>query len=228
MRRALQLAAVVFVFAAVSAGEVIDRVVATVNGQPILQSDWEVAIRCEAFLDQRPLQFTESSARATLDRLIDQELLRQQIRSFQLKPPDANVLRDRTAEIRSQIAGAKTDDGWKAALARYGLTQDEIEARLADQEEILRFIDVRLRPTVHVDRRNIETYYNETLLPELKEKGAQPVPLSEVSNKIEEILLQRLIDSQLTDLLRDLRQQSDIRIDSGVLPSETAQKQATR
>ncbi len=228
MRRALQFAALVLAFAAMSAGEVIDRVVATVNGQPILQSDWEVAIRCEAFLDQRPLQFTEPSARSTLDRLIDQELLRQQIRSFQLKPPDANALRDRTAEVRSQIPGAQNDAGWRAALARYGLTQEEIEARLADQEEILRFIDVRLRPTVRVDRRNIETYYNETLLPELKEKGAPPVPLSEVSHKIEEILLQRLVDSQLADMLRDLRQQSDIRIDSSVMPAETAKTQETR
>jgi hypothetical protein len=228
MRRLLQLAAVFLAFAAVSAGEVIDRVVATVNGQPILQSDWEVAMRCEAFLDQRPLRFTDSSARETLERLIDQELLRQQIRSFQLKPPDENSLRNRTAEIRSQIAGAQTDDGWSAALARYGLTQAEIDARLADQEEILRFIDARLRPTVRVDRRNVETYYQETLLPELKQKGAPPVPLSDVSQKIEEILLQRLIDSQLSDLLRDLRQQSDIRIDTAAMPAETATKQETQ
>jgi len=228
MRRALQLAALVLALAAPLAAEVIDRVVATVNGQPILQSDWEVAIRCEAFLDQRPLQFTERSSRETLDRLIDQELLRQQIRSFQLKPPDTDTLRNRRAEVRSQIAGAQTEEGWRAALARYGLSQDEIDARLADQEEILRFIDVRLRPTVHVDRRNVETYYQETFLPELKEKGAAPVPLGEVSHKIEEILLQRLIDSQLTELLRDLRQQSDIRVDSSVLPSETAKKQETR
>ncbi len=228
MRRALQLTIVVLVLTALLPGEVIDRVVATVNGQPILQSDWEVAIRCEAFLDQRPLQFTERSARETLDRLIDQELLRQQVRSFQLKSPEADALRDRIAEVRSQIPGAQTEAGWRAALSRYGLTQDEIEARLADQEEILRFIDVRLRPTVRVDRRTVETYYNETFLPELKQKGAAPVPLSEVSRKIEEILLQRLINSQLVDLLRDLRQQSDIHIDSGVLPAETAQKQETR
>jgi len=222
MRRGVQVAVLVMAFAGVLAGEIIDRVVATVNGQPILQSEWEVAMRCEALLDQRPLQFTAESAQAALERLVDQELLHQQIRSFQLKPAEPAQVRSRIEEIRKQIPGMASEQGWKAALERYGLTQAEVEGRVADQAEILRFIDLRLRPTVHVDRRNIEAYYNETLLPELKEKGAKAVPLNEVSQQIEEILLQRLIDAQLTDLLRDLRQQSDIHIDAGALPSESA------
>ena len=222
MRRILQVAVLAVMCAGIMAGEIIDRVVATVNGQPILQSDWEVAMRCEALLDQRPLQFTAESARATLDRLVDQELLRQQIRSFQLKPADEKQVHSRLQEIRKQIPGAASDEGWKAALGRYGLTQKEVEERVADQAEMLRFIDIRLRPTVHVDRRNITAYYNEKLLPELKEKGAPPVPLAEVSQQIEEILSQQLIDAQLAELLRDLRQQSDIHIESAILPAETA------
>jgi hypothetical protein len=222
MRRLLQISMLAVMCAGTMGGEIIDRVVATVNGQPILQSDWEVAMRCEALLDQRPLQFTPESARGTLERLVDQELLRQQIRSFQLKPADESQVRSRLEEIRKQIPGAVGEEGWKAALDRYGLTQKEVEDRVADQVEMLRFIDIRLRPTVHVDRRNITAYYNEKLLPELKEKGATPVPLAEVSQQIEEILSQQLIDAQLAELLRDLRQQSDIHIDSAILPAETA------
>ena len=37
------------------AADVIDRVVATVNGHVILQSDWDDAVRFEAFVDGRPL-----------------------------------------------------------------------------------------------------------------------------------------------------------------------------
>jgi len=218
MRRVLQIAVVCVACAGLLRGEIVDRIVATGNGQPILQSDWDIAMRCEAFLDQRALQFTPEAARASLDRLVDQELLRQQIRSFQLQPVGEDRLRSRLDEIRHQIPGAAGDAGWRAALIRYGLTQSEIEGRIADQMEILRFIEVRLRPTVHVDRRSIEAYYNDTLLPQLKEKGAKQVPLAEVSAKIEEILSQQILDSLLADLLRDLRQQGEIRIDGAALP----------
>ena len=218
MGRALQIAVLCVACAGLLRGEIVDRIVATVNGQPILLSDWDIAMRCEAFLDQRALQFTPAAARASLDRLVDQELLRQQIRSFQLQPVGEDRLQSRLEEIRRQIPGVAGDAGWQAALNRYGLTQSEIEERIADQMEILRFIEVRLRPTVHVDRRSIEAYYYDTLLPQLKEKGAKQVPLAEVSAKIEEILSQQILDSLLADLLRDLRQQGEIRIDGAALP----------
>ena len=61
------------------AAEVIDRIVATVNGHIILLSDWEDSLRYEAFSAGRPLDsITTEDRKAALDRLIDQELLREQ------------------------------------------------------------------------------------------------------------------------------------------------------
>ncbi len=214
MRRALQIAILCLACSGVLAAQVvIDRVVATVNGQPILQSDWDLAMRCEAFLDQKRLQFTPEAAGATLQRLIDQELLLEQARTFQLKPITAEELQSRMREIRKQIPGGDHDATWQAALHGYGLTQSELDERIQNELEILRFIDVRLRPALqHVNRSDIETYYREKLLPQLKEKGAKEPPLAEVSPQIEEILSQERMDSVITELLRDLRQQSDIRM----------------
>lgn len=63
-----------------SAGDIIDRIVATVNRSIILQSDWEDAVRYEAFIGGRPLDHvTNEDRKAALDRLIDQELLREQV-----------------------------------------------------------------------------------------------------------------------------------------------------
>jgi hypothetical protein len=139
------------------------------------------------------------------------------------------MLRARLEEIRRQIPGAATDAGWQAALQRYGLTQTEVEERVADQVQILHFIEVRLRPTVHVDRRSIEAYYYDTLVPKLREKGAKQAPLGEVSAQIEEILSQQALDSLLSDMLRDLRQQSEIRIDDSAMsppPATTAAQES--
>src|SRR5579884_2996360 len=144
MRRALQVvAAMVFMAGVCAAQQVVDRIVATVNRQPILLSDWEVELRYEALLDQKPLPVSDDVARAALDRLIDQELLRQQLKSYRVDAPTTEEINDRIKEIRRQIPGADNDAGYHADLARYGLTEQELRDRVATQALILRFIDVR-------------------------------------------------------------------------------------
>ena len=67
---ALLASALLFVPAPAPA-EVIDRIIATVNGHVILQSDWDEALCYEALLTNRTLaQFTDDDRRAVLDRLI--------------------------------------------------------------------------------------------------------------------------------------------------------------
>ena len=67
------------------AGQIIDRIVATVNGHIILQSDWDDAVRCEALMNGHALpQITPKDRKDVLDRLIDQELLRSRFRRRKL------------------------------------------------------------------------------------------------------------------------------------------------
>ena len=62
------------------AGEVIDGVVATVNRKPVLESDWDEAVRFEAFMQQKPLAaVTEADRVGALQRLIDRRLLEMQM-----------------------------------------------------------------------------------------------------------------------------------------------------
>ena len=62
----------------------------------------------------------------------------------------------------------------------------------------MRLVDARLRPSVTVDSKSIESYYNQELLPQLRQSGAQSVPLAQVTPKIKELLTQKKI-SQLLD-----------------------------
>src|ERR1700730_19175020 len=71
-----------------SAGEVIDRIVSTVNGHIILLSDWEDSLRYEAFSSGRPLdRMTVDDRKSALDHLIDQELVRAQLTDQDGLPP---------------------------------------------------------------------------------------------------------------------------------------------
>src|SRR5712692_7496103 len=115
-------------------GEIVDRIVATVNGHAILQSDWEDAVHYEAFIaGHSPEQLTFTDRKAALDRLIDQELLRQQIRSADFQHASDQEIAARIQEIRRQYPAAESNSGWHAALTRYGLTEKELERRVALQ-----------------------------------------------------------------------------------------------
>jgi hypothetical protein len=206
---------VAFLTLALSAGaaEVIDRIVATVNGHIIMLSDWEDSLRFEAFSGGRALDALTPADRkaAALDHLIDQELLREQLRSADSTHASPEEVTARVAEIRQQYPEAQSESGWRALLARYQLDEESLRRRVAVQLDLLGLVDSRLRPTVNIDAKSIESYYNQELLPQLRQAGGQDVPLAEVTGKIKELLTQKKISQLLTAWLQDLRAGSDIR-----------------
>ena len=194
-----------------SAAEVIDRIVATVNGHIILQSDWEDSLRYEACNSGRRLdRLTADERKSALDRLIDQELLRQQLRASDSPHSSPEEVAKRTAEIRKQYASAETEHGWRAVLASYGLTEEGLKSRVVVELDLLRLVDARLRPAVTIDSKSIESYYNQELLPQLRKSGRENAPLAEVTPKIKELLTQKKMNELLSAWLQDLRAGSEI------------------
>jgi peptidyl-prolyl cis-trans isomerase SurA len=197
----------------VSAGEVIDRIVATVNGQIILQSDWNDALRYEALLSARTVSdFNTEERRAVLDRLIDQELLGEQMSSALFKHATEEEAATEVAQTRQLYPDASTDDGWKALLARFGLTEKELLSHVQQQIDLMRLVDAHLRPTVQVDSKSIESYYRDKFIPQLKQTGAGDVPLEEVSAKIRELLTEERVSELMVSWLHSLRSESKVSV----------------
>jgi SurA-like N-terminal domain len=195
--------------ASLHAGSVVDRVVTNVNGHVVLQSDWEEEIAFEAFVNGRsPDSFTSAERKAALDRLIDQELLREQVRPSQPAPPDQVAAR--VAEVRKAQPDLTTDQGWHAALQRYGLTQRELEKRLSDEIQLMRLVEDRLRPSIQIDQKAVETYYHDRLLPDLQRAGSTAKPLTEMYGKIKTLLAEQKMNELLTSWLASLRSGSHI------------------
>jgi hypothetical protein len=214
-RTIISFALLLLVAASTRAGEVVDRIVATVNGHIILQSDWEDALCYEAFVAGRPLdQITSSDRKAALDRLIDQDLLREQMASSDFQHATPEQISSRIVDVRNQYPGASTDSAWRALLFHYGLSESELKTRVALELDLLSLVDARLRPSVQIDSNSIESYYNQELLPQLRQKGAHEVALSEVTPKIRELLTQQRMNQLLTAWLQNLRASSEIRTEA--------------
>jgi hypothetical protein len=193
------------------AGEIIDGVIATVNRKPVLLSDWDDAVRFEAFMQQKPLRaVTEADRVAALQRLIDRRLLAIQMINPDYLAPSRDEVHGGVEKLRAQIPGAEDEQGWQAVMAAYGFTQRGIEACLRSEMQMMNFVEVRLRPNIHVQPEEVEAYYRAQVLPDLEKAGVKVVTLQEVASRIRELLVQQHMDELLDAWLHNLRQQTPV------------------
>ena len=204
------------------AGEVIDGIVATVNRQPLFQSDWEEAICFEAFMQQKPIaQVTQADRVKALQRLIDRQLLQAQMGNETFLQPSQDDIDKDVAKLRAQVPNGDDDRSWQKLLANYGLTPDTLKDHLRTEVRVMNFVEVRLRPNVHVQPEEIEAYYKNQLLPDLQKNGGKIVALDEVEPRIRELLVQQRMDELLDAWLHNLRQQAEIH-STVAIPAENA------
>lgn len=215
---------IALLLAAFCQAQVVDRMVAVVNKHVILESELDQAVRMECLLQGKSMDKITAQDRAdVLDRLIDRSLLDQQIMNSSMFDPTTEELAEKIKEVRSEVSAA-TDERWLAILGSYGLTRRDMEDQLISEFRILRFVDLRFRALVHIQKEDIANYYQGTLLPEVRKRNAPEPKLADVSDKIEQILVEQNIDSQLSEWLKTLRAQahiekmSPVAAASGVVP----------
>jgi hypothetical protein len=193
----------------------LDRVVAVVNGDLVLESDVEAERRFEAF---HPLSSTKTSTRDELiNRLIDRALILQQI-AVQPEPPiseaevDSELMSLRKAIPKCAAYHCETDAGWQKFVTDQGLTLPELRVHWKLRMEVLRFIEERFRMGIRITPQEIDDYYKKTLIPAYQKENAQAPAEDTIKDRIQEILLQQQVDKLLDDWLTALRAQGTVRI----------------
>jgi hypothetical protein len=188
-------------------GEEVDRLLAAVNGRVITEGDLKLAANLNALLLLG--QSTEArSHEGELARLIDLELLRQELENFKIAPADEKGIQQRLDDLIQAYAEI---GGLRALLSRLGLQQPELEDYLRLQTSILRFVDLRFRPfTPDPEQKEIDDYYRKTLVPRLMEAGAAVPALNEVSANIAQILKEQKVNTALEQWVSDVKRHSRI------------------
>jgi hypothetical protein len=193
------------------AGEVIDAIAATVNNHVILQSDWDDEVRYECLMSGRPVESLSAGDRgAALDRMIEQELLREQMNVADFKLADSAEIDKQLESVKQAYPADHNGESWSAALARYQLSDDEVRTHVALEFNQLRLVDARLRPSIQIDSVAVENYYRQQILPKMG-SGSEQITLAQASPKIREILLQQRMNELLASWLDTLRGQAQIR-----------------
>jgi parvulin-like peptidyl-prolyl isomerase len=196
-------------------GVVLDRLIAVVNEDVILESDVDEERRFEEVQPYRSAPVF--SREKIIERLIDRTLILQQAA---LEPEDAIPDKDLDAQLatlRKDIPACKqyhceTDDGWKRYLGDHGFTEEEFRTRWRLRMRLLKFIEVRFRSGINVKDSEIQAYYEKTMLPEYAKRNVTPPKLDTIEKRIEEVLLQQEVGALLQDWLKSLRAQGSVRI----------------
>jgi hypothetical protein len=141
MRQALLALAITFSLAAAAQTGVIDRVAVVVGNQVITESEVLLEARLAAFLNVQPLDLSAAPRRAAAERLVDQQLIRNEMQVGGYAMPAES---EGEAVLRSfRQANYPSIPAFRAALEKYGLTEDEVKRHLLWQAAALRFTDQR-------------------------------------------------------------------------------------
>ena len=196
-------------------GEVVDKLIAIVNNDIILESDVDEEERFSKLYPYRTTSGDTPRAQA-LTRLIDRDLILQQIRQpmttvekSQIDSEEADLRKDLPA---CQHADCQSSVGWAKFLAAAGFTEDELRSRLEQRTEVLHFIEQRFRSGIRITDKQVEDFYTQTMLPQYRKEHATPPSLEVLSPRIEELLLQQEVSKLLDQWLKSLRESGNVRI----------------
>jgi hypothetical protein len=195
-------------------GAEVDDIVAIVNGDLILDSDIDQERRFATLLPYGEASgaYTRTAA---LGRLINRDLILQQVK---LQPQDPITEEDAAKDLnalRKAIPTCKryhceTKTGWDTFLASQGFTEATLTGLWQQRMIVLQFIEQRFRMGIKITDQQIQDYYDKTLLPQYAAQHAPAAPLSAISSRIQEILLQQQVSNLLRDWLQSLRAQGNV------------------
>ena len=206
--------------AAASDGQAVllDRAVAVINGDVLLQSDVDEEMHFAA-LEPFQVNAGKDTRQSAMRRLISRALILQQMKErkqFNIQISDADAEKS-LADLRLHLPqcakyGCTTNAGWKAFLAANDLTDQEVIDHWKQQMTILRFIDLRFRTGIRISQASISDYYAKSVVPAFEQQHETAPALQDVSARIHEVLLQQQVNGLLQDWLNSLRDEGNVRI----------------
>jgi hypothetical protein len=175
----------------------IDGVAARIEDDVITESEIRELGAFQQLVDGK------TKTRAELIReLADQWLVRTEAVTARYAQPSAADVDRAVAEFKKQFP---SPDEFQKRCAEAGISQAAVRRLIAQQLYLSRFIDYRFRPAAQVTDAQVEDYYNQKFVPQLKARNQKVPPLDDVDETIREILVLQAIQARADKWLEDTR-----------------------
>lgn len=195
--------------AATARAAIIDRIAVTLDNQVITASEIILEIRITAFLNGDALDFSPEARRKAANRLIEQELIRKEMQVGRYTSPSPEEVEPMLKQIQTQRFPSAGE--YHEALAKYGVSEEQLKSHLLWQLTLLRFIEIRFRPAVEVTDAQIQAYFNQNVAELQKRAGtSRNLTLDDVRAQIRDILTEQGADKQLDEWLAGARKRTRI------------------
>ena len=188
-----------------SGGEVVDRMVAIVNGKELITySDllWQLALQPNVPLDNPRVE----DLRRALDLIIDQRLIAQEAEKLPSVAPTEKEIND---ELVRLISFFPSRAAFFERLGRVGLGEDSTQLReiVQDRVRIQKYLDFRFRSFTVVTPQEVEAYYRDVYVPRHRRQASgRIVPeLKDISDELKKELIENKIASDTDEFLEEAR-----------------------
>jgi len=212
MRRGILALVIASIFFSSNAA-IIDRIAIIVGDNIIKDSDIDRDLRITEFLNEQPLTLTDAARKEAADRLINQMLIRHEIRTGEY--PFASLEQAEQALHALITRRYKTHVTFEQALHRYGITEQELEIYFQWQLTVLDFINARFKPAVYITGQQIRKYYAEHAAALEREYPGQS--FDQLRDRIRDILTGEQVNEEFFAWLNQQRSSSKIQYLEGNL-----------
>jgi parvulin-like peptidyl-prolyl isomerase len=200
--KAIARAVIVAVVAgAIGSAQIIDRVLAVVDGSPITLSDVNAAVTFGLVAAPRQAD----GDRAALDAVIDRRLQLIEVNRYLPPEPTAEAIDARLAEIRQRFASV---DAFQAALQETGMSAIDLRAAVRDSLRISSYLGQRFRAGYQPGEDEVLAYYRSHQ-PDFVRGGAVR-PFAEVRDEARQRLIESRTDTLIHDWVATLRRRVDV------------------
>ena len=201
--RILTLLLTVLAVAPSARAEVIDRILATVGGALILQSDVVAAVR---------LGFVELPARGdrlqwTLDRLIERRLMLIEVDRYAPPEPPRSLLDERMQQIDKRIGSGERLD---TILRETGLSAGQLRVRVRDDLRLEAYLRQRFGTTFQPSDEEILRYYQDHQA-DFSASG-RLLPFGEVREHARQAVIEQRRVAAIREWLAGLRRRTDVNV----------------
>ena len=196
MLRHIMQIAMLLLASMLAKAEIIDRIAITVDRLVITDSELRRQLLLTAFLRNEAADMSAKARREMGERLIEQALIRNEMKLTRYPFPDPPEADPAIDEIRKQYGGPEKI---QAALRAHKLDEKDLRSYLLWRIALLRFTNSRFRIGLQVPPAEIEAYYRKNI------EGKTELTLEQAREQIEEALVGEQVNKALYDWLAETR-----------------------
>jgi hypothetical protein len=179
------------------AQEVIDRIVARIENDVILMNDLRELSCYQKFVDGK----TEPDEQL-LDRLIDQWIVRTEAEASRFPQPSEEDINRGMERLQKSF---DSSEEYKSRRKQSGLSDAEVRRMVTTQLYLSNYLDSRFRPSVQINTKAIEDFYQNAVIPRAQARGQAPPALEASRDFIQESLVELDISEQADRWLKESR-----------------------